>query len=91
MGVDKALISQPGLQIRVLIGKLFSLFLIQNICCGILGNPGVTHSVPTAFITDECSGYGMGHTWVTEDDVVGSQKSRLNETVLLSTQNTYLN
>ena len=23
-----------GLQIRVLIGKLFSLFLIQNICCG---------------------------------------------------------
>ena len=32
----------------------------------ILGNPGVTHSVPTAFI-DECSGYGMGHTWVTQD------------------------
>ena len=30
----------------------------------ILGNPGVTHSVPT-----ECSGYGMGHTWVTEDDI----------------------
>ena len=24
----------PGLQIRVCIGKLFSLFLIQNICCG---------------------------------------------------------
>ena len=24
----------PGLQIRVHIGKLFSLFLIQNICCG---------------------------------------------------------
>ena len=23
-----------GLQIRVLIGNLFSLFLIQNICCG---------------------------------------------------------
>ena len=23
-----------GLQIRVCIGKLFSLFLIQNICCG---------------------------------------------------------
>ena len=24
----------PGLQIRVPIGKLFFLFLIQNICCG---------------------------------------------------------
>ena len=23
----------PGLQIRVCIGKIFSLFLIQNICC----------------------------------------------------------
>ena len=34
----------------------------------ILGNPGVTHSVPTAFINDECSGYGMGHAWVTEID-----------------------
>ena len=34
----------------------------------ILDNPGVTHSVPTAFI-DECSGYGMGHTWVTKDGV----------------------
>ena len=31
----------------------------------ILGSPGVTHSVPSAF---ECSGYGMGHAWVTEDD-----------------------
>ena len=29
----------------------------------ILGNPGVTHCVPTA-----CSGYGMGHAWVTEND-----------------------
>ena len=29
----------------------------------ILGNPGVTHSVPN----DECSGYEMGHAWVTED------------------------
>ena len=26
--------SGPGLQLRVCIGKLFSLFLIQNICCG---------------------------------------------------------
>ena len=32
-----------------------------------LGNPGVTHFVPTTFI-DECSGYGMGHAWVTDDD-----------------------
>ena len=32
----------------------------------ILGNPGMTHSVPTAF-SDECSGYKMGHAWVTED------------------------
>ena len=32
-----------------------------------LGNPGVTHSVLTAFIIDECSGNGMGHVWVTED------------------------
>ena len=85
------LISQPGLQIRVLIGKLFSLYLIQNICCGILSNPGVTHSVPTAFITDECSWYIMDHALVTEDDVVGTQRRPLNETVLLSTQNTCLN
>ena len=28
----------------------------------ILGKPGVTKSVPTAFIIDECSGYRMGHT-----------------------------
>ena len=36
----------------------------------ILSNPGVTHSIPTVFITfitDECSGCGMGHAWVTED------------------------
>ena len=33
----------------------------------ILGNPGVIHSVPIAFITDECSGYGMDHALVTED------------------------
>ena len=32
-----------------------------------IGNPGVTHSVPNAFINDECSRYGMGHDWVTED------------------------
>ena len=35
----------------------FSCFLF--IICGVLDNPGVTHSVPT-------SGYGMGHAWVTE-------------------------
>ena len=29
----------PGLQIRVCIGKLFSLFLIQNICCGYSKEP----------------------------------------------------
>ena len=28
-----------GLQIRVRIGKLFSLFLIQNICCGYSKEP----------------------------------------------------
>ena len=28
-----------GLQIRVHIGKLFSLFLIQNICCGYSKEP----------------------------------------------------
>ena len=38
----------------------------------ILGNPGVTHSVPTAFI-NECSGYGMGFAWVTEDGLSDSQ------------------
>ena len=32
----------------------------------ILGNPGMTHSVPTAFIT-KCSGFGIGHAWFTED------------------------
>ena len=31
--------SLPGLQIRVRIGKLFSLFLIQNICCGYSKEP----------------------------------------------------
>ena len=30
---------QPELQIRVRIGKLFSLFLIQNICCGYSKEP----------------------------------------------------
>ena len=30
-------------------------------------NPGVIHSLPTAFINDECSGYGMDHACVTED------------------------
>ena len=29
----------PGLNIRVHIGKLFSLFLIQNICCGYSKEP----------------------------------------------------
>ena len=29
----------PGFQIRVCIGKLFSLFLIQNICCGYSKEP----------------------------------------------------
>ena len=41
----------------------------------ILGNQGVTRSLPTAFIMNapthclhyECSGYGMGHAWVTDD------------------------
>ena len=33
----------------------------------VLGNPGVTHSVSTAFMIHgihECRGYVMGHTWV---------------------------
>ena len=29
----------PGLHIKVCIGKLFSLFLIQNICCGYSKEP----------------------------------------------------
>ena len=33
---------------------------------GILGNPDMIHSIPTAF-NDECSGYGMYHVWVTEE------------------------
>ena len=50
----------------------------------ILGNPGVTHSVPTAFVMNavgtewvtpglnhECSGNGMGHAWVKEDGTRG--------------------
>ena len=38
----------------------------------ILGNPGVTHSVPTAFIDEcECSGYGKGHAWVTDNECSG--------------------
>ena len=30
---------ETGLQIRVCIGKLFSLFLIQNVCCGYSKEP----------------------------------------------------
>ena len=37
--LSMALLSTPGLQIRVCIGKLFSLFLIQNICCGYSKEP----------------------------------------------------
>ena len=33
-GEHEPMITESGLQIRVHIGKLFSLFLIQNICCG---------------------------------------------------------
>ena len=45
----------------------------------ILGNPGMTHSVPTAFImnavgtewvTPGLPRMGMGHTWVTEDGFI---------------------
>ena len=32
----------------------------------ILGNPGMTHYGPIAFI-NECNGYGFGQAWVTED------------------------
>ena len=42
------------------------LFLLSASLVFQLGNSGVTHSVPTAFI--ECSGYGLGHAWVTEDE-----------------------
>ena len=34
-----ALLFASGLQIRVCIGKLFSLYLIQNICCGYSKEP----------------------------------------------------
>ena len=44
--------------------KLFAALCIQSFfnldTLYILGIPGLTHSAPTAFITDECSGYGMG-------------------------------
>ena len=36
---QKLLRTLAGLQIRVRIGKLFSLFLIQNICCGYSKEP----------------------------------------------------
>ena len=39
---------------------------IVSILNTILGNPGLTHSVPTAF---ECSGCEMRHAWVTKDDL----------------------
>ena len=35
----------------------------------ILGNPGVMHSVPTAF-GDECSGYVIDHPWISEDGLL---------------------
>ena len=34
-----AIFWDPGLQIRVHIGQLFSLFLLQNICCGYSKEP----------------------------------------------------
>ena len=33
----------------------------------ILGNPCVIHSVTTAFIIDECCGYGMDNAWVIDE------------------------
>ena len=46
--------------------KCFNIIVVFE-CLGkdILGNPGVTHSIPTTH--HECSGYGMGHTWFTKD------------------------
>ena len=41
--------------------------IVHNRIFGILVNPGVTHSVPTSF-NDEW--YGMGHAWITEDDIL---------------------
>ena len=40
---------------------------IRYLCS--LGNLGMTHSVPTAFINNECSRYRMGQAWVTEDGI----------------------
>ena len=48
----------------------------------IFGNPGMIHSLPTAFI-DECSGYGMDHAWVTEDEMNPSCTCMLPGTLCL--------
>ena len=37
--LDRLLAYRPGLQIRVCVVKLFSLFHIQNICCGYSKEP----------------------------------------------------
>ena len=41
LGDFKVINSNSGLQIRVRTGYLFSLFLVQNICCGYLKEPSL--------------------------------------------------
>ena len=49
----------------------------------ILDNPGVIQSLPTVFITrgGECSGYGMDHAWVIEDDFLYANSKCSGESV----------
>ena len=61
------------------LSNFFKLYKFKySMATNILGNPGVTHSVPTAFIIDECSGYGMGHAWVTEDGLQNDSNFTFN-------------
>ena len=67
-----------GLQIRVRIGNLFCLFLIENICSGYSKEPFILCIAEFNYFL-----YFSSKIYV-----VDTQKNRLNETVLLSIQNT---
>ena len=64
----------------IIVSKSLDLDILNNpgvtnsVPTAILGNPGVIHSVPTAPRRDQfrthCSGYGMDHAWVTEDEIL---------------------
>ena len=88
-------------QIRVCIGNLFSLFLIQTYVVGTQKNHlNETVLLSLSYVLVKislalsqirvCIG-NLFSLFLIQTYVVGTQKNHLNETVLLSTQNTSLN